>query len=58
MVGQTRTVRQLPADVFRQLRIALEAEASFYAQVFGIELADAVEPVEITRRPATAPGRD
>jgi dipeptidyl aminopeptidase/acylaminoacyl peptidase len=37
---------------------ALEAEASFYAQVFGIELADAVEPVEITKGRKAAERRD
>ncbi len=33
---------------------ALEAEASFYAQVFGFELADDIEPVEIIGLPATS----
>ncbi|MEO8122701.1 MAG: S9 family peptidase [Burkholderiales bacterium] len=33
---------------------ALEAEASFYAQVFGFELADEIEPVEIDGLPASA----
>ena len=35
---------------FRQaanIRRALEAELSFYAQVFGFELADSVEPIEV-----------
>jgi dipeptidyl aminopeptidase/acylaminoacyl peptidase len=35
---------------FRQaanIRRALEAELSFYAQVFGFALADAIEPVEV-----------
>lgn len=32
---------------------ALEAEASFYAQVFGFELADDIEPVSIVGMPAT-----
>jgi dipeptidyl aminopeptidase/acylaminoacyl peptidase len=38
---------------FRQahnIRRALEAELSFYAQVFGFELADAIEPVEVAFR--------
>jgi dipeptidyl aminopeptidase/acylaminoacyl peptidase len=37
------------------LRRAAEAELSFYAQVFGFELGDAITPVEITTETARSP---
>ena len=37
------------------LQRAAEAELSFYAQVFGFELGDPIEPVQITRGTAGSP---
>jgi len=37
------------------LKRAAEAELSFYAQVFGFELGDPIEPVQITRGTAGSP---
>jgi dipeptidyl aminopeptidase/acylaminoacyl peptidase len=44
---------------FRQaqnMRRALEAELDFYARIFGLELADSIEPVEIANLDADSNG--